>query len=177
MSKIVRFFIVFICILPLFSCSEQSKKDTAYCFSIVFEKHENNPAVTMYCKIHGEEENGKMNDASFTFSSASFTEAIEKSSMHSHEIYFSSTKAIYFSDEVSTAEREQIILHFLNNTKYQASVYSYSPADKPETDKQVLHTLALEVCKNEKIKQDEKINYILSLKELRSKDKLKEEQH
>lgn len=165
--KIACFFTVFICFLSLFSCSEQSKKDTAYCFSIVFEKVDDIPNVTLYCKIHGDDESGKMNDISFALSSDTFTSALDSSSDKGHDIYFSSTQAIYFSDEVTLSEKEDIIIYFLNNTKYQSSVYILTSAEGIKYDASVLHNKALDVCKNEKINYSDKILYTNALTAIR----------
>lgn len=121
----------------------------------------------MYCKIHGDDENGKMNDTSFSFSSDSFTSALDKFSDNSHEIYLSSTQSIYFSKDVTKSEKEQIMVYFLNNTKYQSSVYLFSPSELNSTEASVLHEKALDVCKNEKINYFEKSMYSNALKKIR----------
>lgn len=168
MRKFAIFLIYFAVLLSFISCSGQSKKDTAYCFSIVFEKQANIPTVTMYCKIHNDDENGKMSDTSFGFSADTFTSALEKSTDHSHEIYFNSTKAVYFSNDIPEEEKEQIIVYFLNNTKYQSSIYTYAHENQA-ADISFLHSRALEVCKNEKINHYEKNNYKYALKIVRDK--------
>ncbi len=155
-------------VLFLTSCSMENEKDIAYCFSMVFEKNEGIPAVTLHCKIHDtQSESGALAETSFKFSGDSFIGAVLQADNHSHEVYYNSTKAIFFDETVTPVERKEIVLYFLNNSKYQSSIYVYSPNDYNASQPKDFQNLAQDICKNEKINYYEKQNYVRAVKAVR----------
>ena len=152
--------LLLVSVLLFTSCSKENENDIAYCFSMVFDKTNSAPTVTLYCKIHDKQsENGTLTDTSFTFSSENFTDAMLQADKHSHKIYYNSTKAVFFGNNVTHKEKKDIILFFMNNSKYQSSVYVYLPYDNASNN-QDIRMIAREICKNEKIDYYDKEKYV-----------------
>ncbi len=166
--KPIKTVIILLSVLALTSCGKEASKDEAYCFSIVFEKINNSPTATMYCKAQSADggDNGSLSDIKLSFSKASFISAIKEADNSDYEIYYNSTKAIYFPTDVSDEEIKQIMLYFLEHTKYQSCVSVFTP-DNKVTDTKTLHTEAQKICTDEKIKFNEKKNYTFAVKMLK----------
>ncbi len=169
MKKLNIIFIMF-SVIMLSSCSGNNQRDEAYCFSMVFEKVNQTPTVTLYCKTSGSggSEQQSVSDTKFSFSANSFTEAIISADKSDNEIYFNSTKTVYFSQDVTKDEIKQIMVYFLNHAKYQSCICIYTPQSTDNKGTQTLHSKATEVCINEKIKYTDQQSYTFATKLLRS---------
>ena len=142
-----------ITLLMLCSCSDNNGKETAYCFSAVFENGDGVSNITLYCKIptsdngEGEEEESVV----LSFDGDSFYGAFEAINESEYEIYFGSLCAIYFSENVTASQLSDVAAVIFGNTGYNTScsVYSQNPGTIPPTE--ILHSFAADTCDRESI--------------------------
>ena len=151
-------------VLTLFifcSCSGSTKKETAYCFSALFDYADGMSRITIYCKIpSSDNENVKESENEvMSFYGNNFYDAFSAINESDYEIYFDSLCAVYLSDNVKTVQVSEIASVIFGNTDYNAScsVYSQSYGRMPSVE--VLHSYAVEICETESIPKTSRKNY------------------
>ncbi len=164
--------LLMILLLPLLcSCSDSGKKETAYCFSAVFENSDGISRITLYCKTPTSDKSEGESDGntSLTFEGRSFYDAFENIDGSEQEIYFDSLCAVYVADNVTDGQVLDIACAFLGNTAYNTSFSVYLPSSKAMTTAEILRKSAEEVCKNEGIPKTSQKDYVKAIEYFRKR--------
>lgn len=154
MNKIFGVLTVLVLSVQLFSCNAEKQKN-AYCFSIVFERQNRIPTVTLYCKTadSDSDNNQKLENISFVFQSDTFEKALKKASECEYSFYYNSAKAIFVSSNVSKSDIKNIAVTLFDNTKYQTSAEVLELNDVEKGESELLHSEAQKVCNDEKVEK------------------------
>ncbi len=154
MNKIFGVLTVFVLSVQLFSCNAENQKN-AYCFSIVFERQNQIPTVTLYCKTadYNSDNNQNLENISFVFQSETFEKALKKASECEYSFYYNSAKAIFVSTNISESDIKNIAVTLFDNTKYQTSVQVFELNDAEKSESEFLHSEAQKVCNDETVEK------------------------
>lgn len=164
-TAIILIFIFFMCMT---SCTNKVKKDTAYCFSAVFNFNDDKVDITLYCRVPDKSSSEAPSDfeTSLTLSGRNLRDALKSSNSSEYEIYYDSMSAIYLPLDASSNQIIELAHELYNNTKYQTAVMVYNQEKSPSSD---FHKLASKVCTDKGIKKEDKNNYVNFTSFVRSK--------
>ena len=160
-KKLCIFIFILLETILLCSCQNSAKKNTAYCFSAIFDTSTTGVNITLYCRAPVVSPNENQGDAEtvLTLSGKNFSEAFNSDIYSEYEIYYNSMKSLYFTQEISDSQLIEIVSELFNKTKYQTSVMVYSPDNKIPQD---IPSIAMSVCTAKGI-YNEKLKDYLSL--------------
>lgn len=154
MNKIFGVLMILVLSIQLFSCNAENQKN-AYCFAIVFERQNQIPTVTLYCKtaVSDLDNNQNLKNISFVFQSETFEKALKKADECDYSFYYNSAKAIFVSTNINKSDVKNIAVTLFDNTKYQTSVQVFELNDVEKNERELLHSKAQKVCNDEAVEK------------------------
>ncbi len=136
----------------LSSCGKEASRK-AYCFSMVFERDEEQCVITAYCKTSKNDTSGEMANISLRFNGNNFKKALSDTDKGDYDIYFGSVCAYYIHPMLKEKDIREISLLLFDTATYRTDNHAYN-SNAGTTAKQ-LHSEASAVCDNEGIKKSD----------------------
>ena len=149
--------------MPIFCSCEIEKRKDAYCFSLVFERENDNAVMSAYCKTH-ESSLSKTENKKLTFTAEDFRSVFDKVSKGDHNIYFGSICAYYLSNSLTDYDLEVITLILFDHSEFRIDTPLMYDRNISSDD---LHIIAENTSKNEQINRSEKWKYSPTISVLR----------